>query len=176
MPRHPDRVGTRTSAYRNSQCPEAVDAVVGELAGRQHGVVTTRQMLEAGLTGQGIRRRVQAGRLYPLHRGVYAVGHQALTSRSRFIAAVYACGPGALLSHRAAGALQGLLGSTGRIEVTAPRGCKPKPGITIHRARNIHDQDRTLVAAVPATTTARTLVDLADVLSEKRLAKAVHQA
>jgi very-short-patch-repair endonuclease len=152
-----------------------VDAVVGELAGRQHGVVTTAQMLEAGLTGQGIRRRVEAGRLYPLYRGVYAVGHRALTPRSRLIAAVYACGPGALASHRAAGALHGLVNS-GRIEVTAARGCKPKPGITVHRARAIHDQDRTVIAAVPVTTVARTLVDLADVLSDERLAKAVHQA
>jgi very-short-patch-repair endonuclease len=168
-------MGTPTSAYRNPEGPQAADAVVGELAGRQHGVVTTGQMREAGLTGQGIRRRVQAGRLYPLHRGVYAVGHQALTWRSHLLAAVYACGPDALASHRAAGALHGLVNS-GRIEVTAARGCKPKQDITIHRARAIHPADRAYVAAVPVTTTARTLVDLADVLTEDRLARAVHQA
>jgi very-short-patch-repair endonuclease len=78
-------------------------------------------------------------------------------------------------SHRAAGAVLGLV-SSDRIEVTAPRGCKPKPGITVHRSRAIHDQDRSLVAAVPVTSVARTLVDLADVLSDDRLAKAIHQA
>jgi very-short-patch-repair endonuclease len=153
-----------------------VDAVVGELAGRQHGVVTTAQLREAGLTGQGIRRRVEAGRLYALYRGVYAVGHQALTPKSRFIAAVYACGRGALASHRAAGALHGLVGSTSLLEVTAPRGCKAKRGIVVHRSRVVDHQDRAEVEGVPTTSVARTLVDLADVLNEKRLSKAVHQA
>jgi hypothetical protein len=139
-------------------------------------VVCRAQLRELGAPEHFARERVRAKRWYALYRGVYAVGHRALTPRSRFIAAVYACGPGALLSHRAAGALQGLIGSTSLLEVTAPRGCKAKPGITIHRPRNIHDRDRTLVAAVPVTTTARTLVDLADVLSEDRLAKALHQA
>ena len=87
----------------------------------------------SGAHGPGIRRRVQARRLYPLHRGVYAVGHQALSWRAHLLAAVYACGPGALASHRAAGALHGLVRS-GRIEVTAARGVKPKPGITVHRS------------------------------------------
>jgi very-short-patch-repair endonuclease len=113
--------------------------------------------------------------MYPLHRGVYAVGHQALTWRSHLIAAVFACGPDALASHRAAGALHGLLRS-GRIEVTGARGLKPKPGITIHRSRAIPEEDRTLVAAVPVTSVARTMVDLADVLTEDRLGKAIHQA
>jgi very-short-patch-repair endonuclease len=148
---------------------------VAALAGRQHGVVSTAQMLAAGLTNPGIRRRVQAERLYPLYRGVYAVGHQALTWRSHLLAAVYACGPNALASHRAAGALHGLVRSA-HVEVTAARGCKPKPGITIHRSRTTSDQDRTVSAAVPVTTIARTLVDLADVLTAERLAKALHQA
>jgi very-short-patch-repair endonuclease len=110
-----------------------------------------------------------------LHRGVYAVGHEALTWRSHLIAAVYACGPQALASHRAAGAIHGLISSQ-RIEVTGPRGCKPKPGITVHRSRHIPDEDRTLIGAIPVTSVARTLVDLADVLTDERLAKAVHQA
>jgi very-short-patch-repair endonuclease len=122
-----------------------------------------------------IDARLKARRWYSLHRGVYAVGHVALTWRARLVAAVYACGPTALASHRAAGALHGLIGSS-RIEVTARRGCKAKPGITVHRARAIHDPDRTLIAAVAVTTVARTLVDLADVLSEERLAKALQQA
>jgi hypothetical protein len=85
------------------------------VAGRQHGVISLAQLRELGLTRHRIEARVQAKRLYRLHRGVYAVGHEALTPRSRFVAAVYACGPGALLSHRAAGALRGLLSATGVI-------------------------------------------------------------
>ena len=109
-------------------------------------------------------------------RGVYAVGHVALTLDSRRIAAVMACGPGALLSHRAAGEATGLLHSSPQFEVTVPRGRKPKPGIVVHRSRLIHPEDRSTVRGIPVTSVARTLVDLADVVSEQRLAKALHEA
>jgi len=128
-----------------------------------------------GAAKDAIRRWVAEERLYRLHRGVYAVGHEALTPKSRYLAAVYACGPDALLSHRAAGALQDLVSST-VIEVTASRGCKPKPGITIHRSRLIHPDDRAQVDGIPTTSVARTFVDLADVLNERQLTTAVRQA
>jgi hypothetical protein len=149
---------------------------VARLAGRQHGVISRSQLVELGAAKDAIRRWVAEERLYRLHRGVYAVGHEALTPKSRFIAAVYACGPGSLLSHRAAGALQGLLDATAVIEVTAPRGCKPKPGIVIHRSRHVHPDDRGEVDSIPTTSVARTLVDLADVLNERQLTRAVRQA
>jgi very-short-patch-repair endonuclease len=150
--------------------------VIGELAGRRHGVVSLVQLHELGVSADFARARVRAKRWYALHRGVYAVGHEALTPKSHFIAAVYACGPGSLLSHRAAGALQGLLDSTGVIEVTARRGCKPKPGIAVHRSRHVHRDDRAQVDGIPVTSVARTLVDLADVLNERQLTRAVRQA
>jgi len=119
---------------------------------------------------------VEAQRLLRLHEGVYAVGHTALTADSRRLAAVMACGPGALLSHRAAGSAIGLLSSSPQFDVTVPRGRKPKEGIVIHRSRLIHPEDRASVRGIPVTSVARTLADLADVLSEERLAKAVHEA
>jgi very-short-patch-repair endonuclease len=119
---------------------------------------------------------VESGWLVRLHDGVYAVGHTALTDKSRLVAAVYACGERALASHRSAGALWGLLRSPQRIEVTAPRGCKPKAGLTVRRSRQIGEEDRALIDDIPVTSLARTLVDLADVLTEKQLANAVHEA
>ena len=133
-------------------------------------------MYGLGLSKTGIRRRVEAGRLHRLHYGVYAVGHVALTPRSRYLAAVLACGPAALVSHRTAGVVWGLLSSCTRIEVTAPRGRGPRPGIAVHRSRLIHPADRAVVDAIPVTSVARTLVDLAEVLGERRLANAVHEA
>jgi very-short-patch-repair endonuclease len=129
-----------------------------------------------GLTKHAVRRRVESKRLHPLYRGVYAVGHDALTPDSRRLAAVLACGPGALLSHRAAGAAQRLLPSSPQSEITVPHGRKSKPGIVIHRSRLIHPDDRSSVRGIPVTSVARTLVDLADVLNEERLARAVHEA
>ncbi len=169
-------MGTTSRTYPGNQGPHSWDEAIGELAGRQHGVVSLQQLRELGLSRHRIEARVEAKRLYRLHRGVYAVGHEALTPKSHFIAAVYACGPGSLLSHRAAGALQGLLDATAVIEVTAPRGCKPKPGIVIHRSRHVHPDDRAQIDGIPTTSVARTLVDLADVLNERQLTRAVRQA
>jgi very-short-patch-repair endonuclease len=149
---------------------------VQALAGGQHGVITRRQATAAGMTRREIERRLEAGWLVGLYDGVYAVGHTALTDRSRLIAAVYACGPAALAGYRAAGAMWALLRQPQRIEVTAPRGCKPKMGFTLHRSRYIHEEDRVLIDNIPVTSLARTLVDLADVLSERQLANAVHEA
>jgi very-short-patch-repair endonuclease len=138
-------------------------------------VVAWAQLRQLGLPRQAVHARMRAGRLYELHRGVYAVGHQALTWRGRLVAAVYACGSGALASHRAAGAVHGLVGA-GRIEVTVPHGHRARRGIQVHRSRVIRSDDQTRIDGIPVTSVARTLVDLADVLPEDRLAKAIQQA
>jgi very-short-patch-repair endonuclease len=169
-------VGWKSPAYGVRVGPHSADRAVGELAGRQHGVVSRAQLTQAGLTRQAIWRRVEVGRLVPLHAGVYAVGHKALTNRSHLIAAVYAGGPDALASHRAAGGLWGFLRGAQPIEVTTPRSRGPRGGIVVHRSRCLNDEDRATVDGIPVTSIARTLVDLADVLPERRLADAVHEA
>jgi very-short-patch-repair endonuclease len=64
---------------------------------------------------------------------------------------------------------------TGLVEVTAPRGCKPKPGISVHNTRAIHPNDRKTVDGIPITSVARTIVDLAEVLTDRRLAAVVNE-
>jgi very-short-patch-repair endonuclease len=150
--------------------------VVQAQAGRQHGIVKRKQVREAGLSRQGVRRRVESGWLVRQYDGVYAVGHTALTYHSHLIAAVYACGDEALAGYRAAGKLWVILRGSQPIEVTAPRGLKPKKGFILHRSRLIHPEDRALIDNIPVTSLARTLVDLADVLTEERLADAVNEA
>ena len=148
---------------------------MAELASVQHGVVSRAQLVELGFGRQAIARRLAAKRLRQLHPGAYAVGHWALTSESRDLAAVLSCGPEALLSHRAAARRHRLLRDT-RIELTARRGVKPKPGVVVHTTRVVHPDDRTLVDRIPTTSIARTLVDLADVLNDRRLTAAVNEA
>ena len=145
------------------------------LASRQYGVVSGTQLTELGFGRQAVARRVGAERLRRLYPGVYAVGHWSLTPESRDLAAVLACGPGALLSHRAAGRRHALVRDR-RVEVTARRGVKPKPGVVVHTTRLVHPDDATLVDGIPTTSVARTLVDLADVLSDRHLAGAVNEA
>ena len=84
------------------------DAVIGDLARRQHGVVSLHQLQLAGLGRAAVAKRVAAGRLYRIHRAVYAVGHDRLTAHGRTMAAVLAYGPRAVASHRSAGGLHGL--------------------------------------------------------------------
>jgi very-short-patch-repair endonuclease len=150
--------------------------VIQALAGRHHGIVKRKQVREAGLSRSEIQRRLEAGWLVRLHDGVYAVGHTALTYQSHLIAAVYACGEEALVSHRAAGTLWGIVRGSQPIEVTGPRSRVPGKGFILHRSRLIHGEDRALIDNIPVTSLARTLVDLADVLPEERLGNAVNEA
>jgi very-short-patch-repair endonuclease len=95
------------------------------------------------------------------------------------MAAVLACGPGAALSHTSAGALWDIRRSDAvRIDVTVPTdaGRKPRAGLTVHRARRLRPDEVTTHHGIPVTTAARTLLDLAGKLSERRLHRALDQA
>jgi hypothetical protein len=109
---------------------------------------------------------------------VYAVGHARPTREGRWRAAVLACGPGAVLSHRDAAALHGIRPSARRrIDVTTARRGRTGPKeIDLHRVRNLHPDDVTTVDGIPVTTVARTLVDLAEVVSREAVEKAVNEA
>jgi very-short-patch-repair endonuclease len=149
---------------------------LGRLAARHHGVLSLLQLRELGLSDKAIHGRVRSGRLHRLYRGVYAVGHTALTPRGRELAAVLACGDEATLSERSAGFAWGLVKSRPRnVHVICGRSRPPGPGIQVHRSR-FDERDRVTLDGVPVTTVARTLVDLADVLPETQLADAVNEA
>jgi hypothetical protein len=151
------------------------DRAIAELAGRQHGVVSGRQLRRLGLTRHGIGSRVRSGRLLVVHRGVYAVGHRAIRGSGMLLAAVLACGPGALLSHRSAAALMAVRPTTRRlVEVTAVRRVA-RPGIEVH-VSDVPADERGVVDGIPVTSTSRTLLDLAAVLDDRQLAAAVNQA
>jgi very-short-patch-repair endonuclease/predicted transcriptional regulator of viral defense system len=149
---------------------------IATLAARQHGVVARRQLLALGVGPGAIRHRLATGRLHAVHRGVYAVGHEWLGLHGRWLAAVLAYGDGALLSHRSAAALWGLTRSTDhRTDVTAPGGRPGRRAITLHRAA-LDREDRAVRKGIPLTSVARTLLDLAEVVSGERLARAVEEA
>ena len=145
------------------------DQQLARLAARQHGVVATAQLRAIGFTAQAIHRRIQAGRLHRLHRGVYAVGHARISLRGRWMAATLACGPGAVLSHRAAAALWGLCATFwGPIDVSAPTR-HDIPGIRCHLVRRLRPDDATTRDGIPVTAVNRTLLDLAEVLRPQPL-------
>src|SRR5512144_905660 len=94
---------------------------VVEVAERQHGVVARWQLVEAGVGSNAVDNCLRSGRLHRLHPGVYAVGHRVVSREGRWMAAVLACGDGAVLSHRSAAALWSVAAFSGAIEVTTPR-------------------------------------------------------
>lgn len=156
----------------------AVD-LVRTLAEGQHGVVARRQLLEAGMSRERIRSWVARGRLVPVWRGVHAVGHTILTQHGRWMAAVLACGEGALLSHRSAAALWGLRppgGSLieGRVGVDGPRA--PGDGIKTYRSTIVAPRFATGHEGIPVTSVGWTLLDLAAVVRAPQLRRAVETA
>jgi very-short-patch-repair endonuclease len=148
------------------------------MAARQHGVIATRQLAQLGITHSAIRRRVAAGRLHRLHWGVYAVGHSRVSTHGRWLAAVLACGPDALLSHRSAAALWGIRSHPpGPVDVTVPgRGRRRRQGIRVHVSRQLGPEVAARRNEIPVTSVPRTLLDLAETLHFDLLERAVAEA
>jgi very-short-patch-repair endonuclease len=139
-------------------------------------VVARRQLDSIGLTPQMVRSRLKSGHLVRLHRGVYAVGHRQLRPQGISLAALFAVGPGAVLSHRDAAGLHNLRPANHReTDVTVDGQRRPFDGVRVYRA-SLPADDVTTIDGLPVTTLARTLVDLAGVVPKDHLAKALNEA
>jgi very-short-patch-repair endonuclease len=141
-------------------------------------VVARRQLLELGISSQGIERRVANGRLHPVMAGVYAVGRPELTCEGRWMAAVLACGPGAALSHTSAAALWGIgVESTDRIEVSVrSASARRRDGIRVHRRPGLAANDIAIRNGIPVTNPTCTLIDLATRWDRAAMERAVNEA
>jgi hypothetical protein len=153
-----------------------VDETIAWMATRAHGLVTHAKLLEAGVTRAQIRSRLRRGSLIAEYRGVYRAGHRAPTDESRYLAAVLACGDGAVLSGLAAAHLLGLVrGPVPAPEVTASTDRRVR-GVQVHRARRTDLDGAVKCRGVPVTSVAQTLVDIAGRLDGEALARACHEA
>ncbi len=150
------------------------DAVLAVLADRQWGLVTHDQLLAAGLSRKQIAHLRRRRLLRALHRGVYALGHRALTRQAHDLAAVLACGPGALLSHHSAAVAWGMLPATDepRHVTVVGRPCRSKPGLTVHRVTALAPGDLTRRDGIPVTSPARALIDMAATVGPRELERA----
>jgi very-short-patch-repair endonuclease len=151
---------------------------VAALAARRHNVLTTAELAALGWDRHAVARRVRSGVLHRQGRGVYSFGTPSLTRDGWWLAAVLSCAP-AVLSHRSAGALWGIWpNQRARVEVTttARSGRRARPGVDLHRTRRLEPSETTEVDGIPVTTPARTLVDLADVLTQTQLDRAIAEA
>jgi very-short-patch-repair endonuclease len=151
-----------------------VEEKLASMATRAHGIVDREELLSAGLSVKEIKGRLRKGALIREFPGVYRVGHRAPSVESSYLAAVRACGKGAVLSGRAAAYLWGLIkGAVPGPEVIT-RTERRIEGIKTRRTRGA--VEATTWRGIPVTTVARTLVDLAAVLSADDLARACHEA
>jgi very-short-patch-repair endonuclease len=161
-------------AMRRELLSRPMGARIAGLADVQHGVVTRRQLIALELHPRAIDRRIAAGSLHVLFRGVYSVGDHALPPLGRLAAAVYATGGGAVADRRSAGALHCLRQYDGEPEVVARPGTKPHDGIRMRQSK-LQSDEITVVHGIPVTTVARTLLDLGS-LGDDIVDKAVRQA
>src|SRR5215210_1884025 len=152
------------------------DELIAGLAHRQHGVVARWQLVALGLSLDAIDHRVAQARLHMLHRGVYAVGHRALRREAYWMAAVLAGGDDAVLFRRSAALLWGIRSSArANVEIAVPRERRNRPGIEAYETRLAPDEVTTH-HGIPVTTPARTLLDVAAVLTEQQLTRAAERA
>jgi very-short-patch-repair endonuclease len=150
---------------------------LSRLAADQHGVFSREQMRATGMGDGGIDHAVAIGRLHRVFRGVYAF-HPRIGERGRLRAATLACGAEAVVSHRSAAALLGLLDEGPVVvDILAPRSRGRRiDGIRLHRVRMPRPAETGFVERIPCTSPARTLVDLAGVVGSRTLRSAFERA
>lgn len=153
----------------------------------QHGVVCRRQLLELGFRSSWIGDRLACGEFVSLYSGVYAIGHDRLTRRGIYMAAVLAGGPNANLSHRSAAHHWGFASPGPMLEVVRrsspdPRVVPRRPRsavldrLVIHRSRVLDGTQTTEHLGIPVTTVARTLLNLAGTMELRALESCLSEA
>jgi hypothetical protein len=146
------------------------------LAREQDGVVHVDQLRRLGLGRKAIEYRARTGRLHRLHKGVYAVGRREITTRGHFRAAVLAI-DGSVLSHRSAAALWGFMPETeDPVDVVVAGDRRSPRGIRVHSTTSLPAREVQRRHGIPVTEPHRTLIDLAEVLTRRKLRRALGQA
>jgi very-short-patch-repair endonuclease len=173
----PNRDQCRVGFGDGHEVDNRADVRVAALAADEWSVLSLDELRACGLTRKQVAARAASGRLHRRYRGVYVVGHAKPPLEGLWLAAVKACGPGAVLSHFAAASLWRLLDRDGRYPAVTVRGSGTRVhrGIRVHRAA-LSSADVTRHRGIPVTSPLRTLLDLAAVVPAPTLRRAVRQA
>lgn len=159
----------------DKQQPDLRHRPLRDLATRQHGVVSTRQLARIGYSRSSASKAHGVGRLTRVHRGVYAVGHTDLSWLGRCMAAVLANRP-ALASHTAAARVWGLLKyEPESIHLTVPTWRRHKRSFGLHFAL-LPDTETGVEDGIPVTSLARTKLDLAAVFTAHRIERVLERS
>jgi very-short-patch-repair endonuclease len=153
---------------------EAIGGACARHGRGQQGCVTHAQLVADGISRHVISRAASAGLLHRRHRGVYIVGHLALAPYALEAAALLACGDSAVISHRSAAYLWGLIDRPAEVDVTIVGGQRrPQSGMRIHRVKDLDSRDLRRRHGLPITSPARTVVDLAAAAGEYELERII---
>ena len=146
------------------------DWAIVERAEAQEGLVTHAQLLALGLTEDAIFWRLRVGRLHRKHQAVYSLGHRLLRPRGEWLAAQWAAGAQAALSHLSAAAFYGWVAADqAEQHVTTIREVTSRDGLRVHRATRLDEHDVQCFPLLWVTRRARTIIDLAELLSWEEL-------
>jgi very-short-patch-repair endonuclease len=153
------------------------DRAMASLAHRQHGVVARRQLLALGMGRGAVRERIRRGQLNEVFRGVYVFGVRRINRRGRWMAAVLAAGEGAVLSHRSAARFWHLMPVAAEWpEVTCPSGRVVRREKIVSHETALRDDEWLVEDGIPVTSPIRTIFDLAAVVDQRMLERALHEA
>ena len=157
---------------------EPCDVEVARLAVRQHTMVSVAQLVAAGLTPAGVKWRSASGRLHLATRGVYStVPPEHRPPLAQEAAALLATGPGSVVAFRSALAMWGLSRrDSTTVDVIAPKQRRNRPGIRVHRAKDLKPADVRTKEGLPLTSPYRSILDCAPHMSTRELEFAVSQA
>lgn len=147
------------------------------LAKSNGGVVTNQEAMALGLTKSTLRRRVEDGIFVRVGRGVLALPGTATRSDLAMRAALKRLN--AVVSHESAARIHGFepIPEIPTPSVTVShRGTHSFPGVVVHQSTDLLEEHVEVIDGIRVTTRARTLVDLAKVLSRRRLERVVEYA
>jgi len=169
-------VSYKTQPQRTQRTTVAPDACIGALADAQLGIVTRAELNNLGVTDAAILRRVRNGRLRQLHRGVFAVGHVALSDHARWLAASRSVVEGVLTGQAAANTHRIRDRNVRAIEVLSPRAARARQGLQVRLSRSLPSRDIVTRFGIRVTSVERTIFELACTVDAESLAHVMYQA
>ncbi|HKO29145.1 MAG TPA: type IV toxin-antitoxin system AbiEi family antitoxin domain-containing protein [Solirubrobacteraceae bacterium] len=155
-----------------------VERAIARIGARQDNVISRDQLLRAGLGRGAIAHRVATGAWQRLHKNVYLLGPAPPSLMARARAAALSCGADAVVSHRSAAEMLGLLPeSGGEVHVTvAGRNVAPRGGVRRHRIAAFGPGELTKMRGIPVTTVARAICDMAGTQPRREVEHAYQEA
>jgi very-short-patch-repair endonuclease len=150
-----------------------------ELAAEQHGLLTRKQLRDHGVDRHRVARWLKTGRLAQVQPQVMALPGSASSPRREILAKVLETGLDAVASHTTAAWLWGIAGyGPHPVHVVVTRQSRHHERLdwTVHQFTGLPPHHRRTVDGVLVTSPALTMLHLAQVVSEKRLARAIDNA